>query len=291
MKKILLSTFLLFFVPLQLFPQSKRIYYSDEEYKQINYTEFSKKVDSKLYLMAIFENDTAIFKKLRFKEYFGHLSAQKKTQLNKLFYKRFQIDSSKIWLIHYIDSIPNIKKIPKEVIHHFIDSINKKENREIVLDKESIKNHDYYYLNTPLYNDSLHGFLTKRIMNKKELFQFLEHSQYVTHRHINNYNNYRTSISKEKKKMKKYKKIILLHFCSTDLFNSAGKIDEKFFIDPNLILKKTFSDGMLMYNNIIIKPNGDFYLNSDFTLPNHIFNDREYQSLEKKWLKKVQKEY
>ncbi|RUA07715.1 MAG: hypothetical protein DSY82_07780 [Flavobacteriia bacterium] len=65
MKKLLFTAFFLLFGLSQSYSQTKRIIYADENYKQIDFTEYSKKMKSGLYFFARFENDTAVFKKLR----------------------------------------------------------------------------------------------------------------------------------------------------------------------------------------------------------------------------------
>jgi len=100
MKKIFLITLTLI-ITIRSNSQEKKHIYVDENYKEISLKEYRKKVQSKLFFAAIIENDTAIFKKVRYKEFFGNLNVNKKSQLNRLFYKRYNVDSTKVWLIQY----------------------------------------------------------------------------------------------------------------------------------------------------------------------------------------------
>ena len=90
--------------------QEKKSIYLDENYETISFNAFSKKLESKLFIVTNVENDTAVIQKLRFINYFGDLGSKKKSQLNKLFHKRFQVDSTKVWLIYYQDTLRNVKK-------------------------------------------------------------------------------------------------------------------------------------------------------------------------------------
>ena len=104
---IILLTFFIF----KTQSQSKKHFYADEKYNDISQEEFNRKVTSDLFLTVSLENDTVVINKLRFVNYFGDLGSKKKSQLNKLFHKRFQIDSTKVWLIYYQDTLPNLKVI------------------------------------------------------------------------------------------------------------------------------------------------------------------------------------
>jgi hypothetical protein len=120
MKKVFF-TILITLITFQSYSQELKRFYVDETYKEITFQKFNKKLESQLFFTVTAINDTAIVKKLRFKEFFGHLGIKKK-QLNKLFAKRFDIDSTKIWLIHYMDSLPDVTKMAKKSGVVYIDS-------------------------------------------------------------------------------------------------------------------------------------------------------------------------
>ena len=190
MKNLLFTAFFLLFGLSQSYSQTKRIIYADENYKQIDFTEYSKKMKSGLYFFARFENDTAVFKKLRFKEFYGSLNTHKKTQLNKLFYQRFQIDSTKIWLIHYIDSVPDIKRITNKSDLKKIHDVYQESGRKNFFDKKAIHSSDFYSVTMSSNNDSDKKYKDsiiinydpvkntyQRIINKEEVFYFLDYLQ------------------------------------------------------------------------------------------------------------------
>lgn len=110
MRKIFTIILLSFFI-CKIQSQSKKQIYADEKYDVISQEEFNRKITSDLFLTASFENDTVVINKLRFVDYFGDLGRKKKSQLNKIFHKRFQVDSTKTWLIYYQDTLPNLKLI------------------------------------------------------------------------------------------------------------------------------------------------------------------------------------
>tara|TARA_B100000787_G_C16079960_1_gene243966 strand:- start:465 stop:692 length:228 start_codon:yes stop_codon:yes gene_type:complete len=68
-----------------IYSQQPKTVYVDEGYDEITKNKFNKLLKSNLYDIAETIRDTAIFKKLRYKEYFGKLSQSNKSKLNKLF--------------------------------------------------------------------------------------------------------------------------------------------------------------------------------------------------------------
>ena len=95
------------------YSQKRKTIYVNENFTEIIFSEYKKGLKSGLFTATEIVNDTAIFLKLRYAEYFGTLSPQKKKQINSLFNKRFKADTIKTWLIHYIDTLPNKKEMPK----------------------------------------------------------------------------------------------------------------------------------------------------------------------------------
>lgn len=120
-KRVLFIAFFLFlFVS---YSQNKEIYYIDEASKSIDFSDYKKRLKSKMFFENIIENDSAIFKKLRFKEFYGKIDATQKTQVNSLFSKLYAIDSTKTWLIHYQDTLPDIKIEQKRLKTVHLDSM------------------------------------------------------------------------------------------------------------------------------------------------------------------------
>ena len=109
-----------------------------------------------------------IYKKLRYKEYFGRLSKKNKGQLNKLFNSRYKIDSAKKWLFHYIDSLPNKEKMPKISGVIIYDSVETK--KSLFLSKKVFKKNYRKYINSK-------------------------------HRHVMSYDEFQDNIRKEKNKI------------------------------------------------------------------------------------------
>ena len=57
-------------IPFASRAQEKKRIYVDENYKVINFQKYIKKSQSKLFCVINVKTDTALFKKLRFKEFF-----------------------------------------------------------------------------------------------------------------------------------------------------------------------------------------------------------------------------
>jgi len=258
----LISFFIL--LSFQLYAQSKKIIYVNENYDIIDFHEFNRKLKSDLFFIAHVENDTAMYKKLRFKVFFGKLNSQKKSQLNKLLYMRNRIDSTKIWLIHYIDSLPNPELMPKKSGIVILDSLG--HEKGAVLTRKEFENS--IVKNT---NNSIKVKAT------------------VKHKHVLSYEDYTTRILSEIKTYNKFDNSILLHFYN---FNNGFPVNTDELIclkDYNLSLRKTFTDGMRVYKKIIIYPDGDFCLGSfgnNYMDEKRLLKYRSFKKVEKKWNKK-----
>ncbi|MET2983765.1 hypothetical protein [Aureibaculum conchae] len=268
--------FLLFLlsITLNLFSQTKKIIYVDEKFEKIDFKSYTKKLNSELFLISMLESDTAIFKKLRFKEYFGSLG-KKKAQLNKLYQQRYTIDSTKTWLIHYTDSLPDVTKMPKESSIQLFDSKGR---------KMLMSNSEY----DRLYNQQLRKFATRdSIIYKGRTLVLADR-----HIHVSSYLDYKESILKEIKRYKKYKSISILHFYNINKGFPVHEIKNFWVKDENEILKKSFSDGQLQYKFLLIYPNGDFYAShyfKRFSDEKKLFNHKRFKKLKKKWLRKVER--
>jgi len=79
--------------------------YVDENNQYISKSIFSRKAKSGLYNGQRFSTDTLVLEKLRLKQYFGLLEPKVKSQLFKLLYSRNHIDTTKIIIIHYNDTL------------------------------------------------------------------------------------------------------------------------------------------------------------------------------------------
>ena len=256
MKKVFFTTFITALITIQSYSQEKKLIYVDENYKEINFKKFKSKFKSEVFFVVVAETDSVIYKKLRFKEYFGKLDIKKKSQLNKLFFKRVDIDTTKIWLIHYLDSLPDIKFMPKKSKIILLDSLNKPVGERII---------------KKLYKKCTIVFSSKKTFGNKHL-------------HAISYIDFKKNISYEINKIKKYQNVTLLHFYEE---NKGYPIEnDKWLKDYNSILKKTFNDGMQTYRTIIIYPDGEFYASSM-----HKCNFNEKALINKKKFKKLKKQF
>jgi len=261
MKKSLL--FILFvLLRVNCYSQDKEVFYIDERYKEISLTEFESKAQSNFYLIATSSNDTAIFKKIRFREYFGKLDTKKKHQLNKLLYQKHKIDSTKIWLIHHIDSLPNIDKFREKSGIILLDSLGNEFGKIMNVKEFNFKH-------------------AERLYHQKKI------NFYKTHKMVTSYKNYKKNAVKEKREFGRFKNLELLHFYN---FNKNYPLENDQFNwkhDSNQIFQKVFTDGNKMYLNLIIFPNGDFYTHSgraSLKKQKKLLKKKFYDRLKKDWL-------
>lgn len=252
---------LLFFLSGLAYSQISKTIYVDENYREINIIDFNKKLKSDLFYSIIAKNDTAIFKKLRFKEYFGKIKKNKKEQLNKFFYNKYKIDSNKVWLIYYTDSLPKLNDRFKKSNLHLIDTLtaediiirNKRYRGKIVKPSDSLRP----------YTIAL-----------KDSFR-----KVAVHSHL------QESWRKKEKEYKNIKNVTLMHFYNFNKgYPKKDIISEKWLKDENHLLRNIFSDGMMQYPIIIIYPNGDFYLNYHYKKLKKILNHKKYLRYKHKWI-------
>lgn len=147
MKFLLLLMFVL--VQCQLFAQehnklflkhSKDTVYADENDKIIDKRLFNYKINSSLYYGYQFETDKAVLLRLRFSHLFGKLDPTYKHQLFKLFASRNHVDTTKIMLIHYQDTLKKITDFPKEnTIVYNKDSTS---HKHVISHKTFLKEHE-----------------------------------------------------------------------------------------------------------------------------------------------------
>ena len=97
----------------ELFSQEVKNIYLDQNLQVISETTYKNKFQKKLYYVTQINTDSVVYKKLKYKLVYDRLEANVKSQLNKLLYRDYAIDSTKIWFIHYIDTMPNIEKFSK----------------------------------------------------------------------------------------------------------------------------------------------------------------------------------
>lgn len=238
--------------------QHKKIIYVDENYKEINFLTYKKKLQSNLFDIAKVENDTALFKKLRFIEFYGVLKPKIKSQLAKLFNKKYNIDTTKIWLIHYVDFMPNLEKMPEKSGVELLDS---------------------------LYNP------TGIFLNDKE-FKKRKCSK-ARHKHITSAKDYISQIDKESREVKN-KKVSLLHFYGTNKGFPEEIIKKyNYFQDYKDLIKKLFNDKMKNFSVIILYPNREFYISNFYVgnlkLEKKLVRKSYYNRKKKLWQKRLSK--
>jgi len=242
------------------FPNPKEIIYVDEKFEKVDFATFSEKLNTQLFLTSLVEMDTIIFKKLRFKEYFGSLG-KKKSQLNKLYHQRYHVDSTKVWLIHYTDSLPKSTDFQREYDITLFDCFN-----------EEVLSSEMYIRGT--------GRHSKTKSDRSE--------KIVTH-----YKDYLRRNSWKFKKLNNNKGSSLLHFYEYNKGYSFKRDHKKWIEDDNHILKGTFSDGLfLSYKLLVIYPNGDFYTShyfKSFSDQKKLLKYKPFKKLKKKWLTKIEK--
>lgn len=88
--------------------------YSDENNQIIDKRVFNFKSNSSLYYGIRFEYDTIVLKRLRFSYLFGKLEESNKNQLFKLLAKRNAVDTTKLIVIHYSDTLKSLKEFPEK---------------------------------------------------------------------------------------------------------------------------------------------------------------------------------
>lgn len=98
----------------QQYRYSKDTIYEDENGNSIDKRLFNYKFDSSIYHGYKFEEDKNVLLKLRLSYLFGELESTKKVQLFKLLASRNNIDTTKIMVIHYEDTLKRIVDFPKE---------------------------------------------------------------------------------------------------------------------------------------------------------------------------------
>lgn len=265
-KTLLILVFIL--ISINGFCQKLRFFYQDEKGNNISFSSYNNRLNSGLYYATSSGYDTTFIKGMKFKEEYGKLDLIQKKQLNKLYAKRNDIDSTKTWLIHYIDSLPNITNMPKTTGLYLFNEFESKI-------AEEIKSRRFYHFAKDSFLISYKGYVG---YSKKIAL---------------NYNDYKKISLQEHKKYAKFESVELIHFF--ELNKGYPKEDikkEKLFQDEYLVLKKIFNKNVDDdYHIIVIYPNGKYYK----VYSREIFKVKERQilkyksftRLEKLWKKKV----
>lgn len=226
--KYLNSVFFLLFVICfgHIYGQQDTIYV-DEKDHYISKDAFYKKMNSSIYYGLRFDMDTVMLQKIRFKYYLGSLLPTVKSQLHKLLNKRHQIDTTKTLVIHYTDTLKSATEFAKR--------------------------------SKVIYRDSLNNIVS--IPDSGSFIDFNKIRTIKKHEHIWSYKEYINQHKKCVKNHQKYEEVVsVLHFYN----HNNGHPDEvknvKWFKDDGSIIKRIFADSYKNFQQIIIYPNGDFYI-------------------------------
>lgn len=243
------------------YSQQKKIIYLDDSYAPIDREEFKYKADSDFYTNATFYNDTAVFHKLRYREYFGKIVPKKKTQLNKLFSGRYGVDTIKVWLIHYKDSLPDVTKMSKKAGYIILDTLG----NEI----SEILSWDEY-----VHSEKRKGW-------NRHLYKYVE-----------SYENFKKGIDFEKKYLGNQKNFELLHIFGKNKGYPIKDDNFNWLHDSGGIIPKIFTDGLMTYKFIVLHPDGNFYtITHDDSLDRQKekLNFKSFQKAKKEWFKQYER--
>lgn len=226
--KFLNSVFFLFFFTcsVSIYGQLDTIY-ADESNHYISKDEFYKKVNSSIYYGLRFDTDTLVLQKIRFRYYLGSLPITIKSQLFKLLNRRHQIDTTKTLVIHYTDTLKSAEEFPK---------------------RSSI-----------VYRDSLNNIV--KIPNTGTFIDLKGIEDIKKHEHIWNYKKF---INQHKKCIKNHKKFSevasVLHFYNYNNGHPEKVKNLMWYKDYGSVINKIFADSYKNFQQLIVYPNGDFYV-------------------------------
>ncbi|MEM5564473.1 hypothetical protein WNY78_05140 [Psychroserpens sp. AS72] len=100
--------------PQVIYKYQKDTLFLNETNQPIIKKSFNLKLDSPLFSSLRFENDTLVLYKLRFSHLFGKLKISQKHQLFSLLNSRNNVDTTKVMIIHYQDSLKPINEFAKK---------------------------------------------------------------------------------------------------------------------------------------------------------------------------------
>lgn len=139
MKLNLLTLFFVALFNLSFSQHAVNDVYLDETNKIIDERTFELKALSSVYYSMDFIFENRKYHKLRFEYFLGKIPDTKKSQLFKLLYQRHKIDTTKLLLIHYTDTLKSIDQFPKKnMIVYNADSTS---HEHLISHKQFVKNH------------------------------------------------------------------------------------------------------------------------------------------------------
>ncbi|GAA4239436.1 hypothetical protein GCM10022291_33730 [Postechiella marina] len=206
------------------------MYYSVEGH-QVNKMVYNAKVKTNFYHGVRYTTDTLVVEKIVPNYYYDKLNVVTKSQLCKLFFSRYNIDTTKTLSIRYVDTLRSKDELPdknlmviKDSLGHVLESHSSSTN---VFHLKSIKSKGYRCF-TPSYKT------------------------------------YVKSYKSWYKKHKKFKKVVPLVFYGYNSGVSSEIEDVNFYKDYGKLIKKLFKYEDRNFAHLIIKPSGEFYIRYGF---------------------------
>jgi len=237
------------------FSQKKELYYN-EKYQRIEKNDFDKRLKSKLFIETVVENDTAKFHKLRFFEFFGVMDSTKNKQLRSQLTSEYPINPNKTWFINYMDTLPDAKKMHKEAGTYYIDTIAK----------------DSVFV--PRYRH----------------FKKLDREKYNYHHHVSSTKSFQKYLERWPKKVNSNIEYFYIYVVNKGFpLDFSPKV--RMYRDPKNVVRKVFNDGQVPYHDIILFPNGDFYVTTadNWERKVKLLKEKIYTQEKEKWLKQLAK--
>lgn len=149
-------------------------------------------------------------------------------------YHRYQIDSTKTWVIHYSDTLPDKTTLSKKTYLEYLPKYQTEESFEAV---RKLKQNSF--------TD------TKNIAAALKL---------VTTKHHHSFKTSQNNLRRELRSYKKHKNALLLHFFNINKGYPTKDRIEVWLKDPYEVIRKTFNDGIYNYKHIVFYPNGEFFV-------------------------------
>jgi hypothetical protein len=235
--------------------QETEVFYN-EKYQKIKKSIFENKLKSKLFFTASWKNDTAKFHKLRYAEFFGKMDSIKHKQLKSQLSSKYNLNPNKRWLIYYIDSLPDVKKMPPKSGFFYIDTIAK----------------DSIFI-------PRNGRRSKKFDREKYNYRF----------HVRSLKSYQKGIKRASKKSNSSVECFYLYNFNNG-FSIINSKKFRLYKDPNQIVKKVFSDGQISYKAIILDIYGNFYVTSADNGEHQkiMLTEKGYSTYKRKWLKRIE---
>ncbi|MGB5419246.1 hypothetical protein, partial [Algibacter sp.] len=241
------------------FSQSDTLYFNLDGVK-INKERFKNKIEKDFYEATMYTTDTLVEMKLKLLYCFGKLTDDSKTQLFKSLSSRHEVDTTKILSSFYKDTLKSKSDFPLKNVIYLIS------NAGDTLKKRSFSNsRTMNYTHRQWKKES--GKI-KTFMNFKAYHRL--NNEYIRGHHSD------------------YKKSVELLMFYGENNGDSDKIQGlKWHKDNGDVLKKLFNYKDEKFRYVLIKPNGEFFLQYGFiaTPFSNLFNDTDWEFHKNKFLK------